>query len=110
MKKRNNRPQKARRRVAKVASTEPMMDNAEHTEPSYTDMLQKAIDMLPPDGYPRPVVLPPPAVVPAKRGTPRRTKGKANYSLDAQSSLSEPKRDMDYWMKVLRDTAVPKSR
>ena len=108
--KRDKSPQKAGRRATKVAPMEPMMDKAEYAEPSYAEMLQEAINMLPPDGYPRPVVLPPPVVAPVKRAPPRRAKDMADYGWDAQSSLSEPERDMDYGSKVLRTTAAPKPR
>ena len=87
------------------------MDRTAYTEPSYADMLQEAINMLPPDGYPRPVVLPPPAVVASvNRAPPWRAEGMADYGWNAQLSLSEPERDKDYWIRVLRDTAVPKPR
>ena len=111
MKNRDNHPQKASRHAAEDAPMEPMMDMAPSAEPSYADMLQEAINMLPPDGYPRPVVLPPPAVAaPAKRVLSRRTESMADYDMEPQFSLSEPERDKDYWIRVLRDTAVPKPR
>ena len=111
MKKRDNHPQKASHHAAEDAPMEPMMDMAPSAEPSYADQLQEFINMLPPDGYPRPVVLPPPAVVaPAKRVPPRRAEGMADYGLDTQLSLAEPEGDKDYWIRVLRDTAVPKPR
>ena len=111
MKNRDNHPQKASRHAAEDAPMKPMIDMAAYAEPSYADMLQEAINMLPPDGYPRPVVLPPPAVAaPVKCVPPRSAEGMANYGWDAQLSLSEPERDKDYWIRVLRDTAVPKPR
>ena len=69
----------------------------EHAEPSYADMLQETVALPPPDGYPRPVILPPPAVAaPAKRrGAPRRAESMADYDMEPQLSLSEPERDKD---------------
>ena len=110
MKNRDNHPQKASRHATEDDPMEPMMDMAPSAEPSYADQLQEVINMLPPDGYPRPVVLPPAVVAPAKRGTPRHAKDMADYGLDTQLSLAEPKRDKDYWIRVLCDTAVPKPR
>ena len=109
MKKHGNHPQETDGRATELAPMEAMMDRTAYADPSYTDMLQEAINMLPPDGYPRPVVLPAVAVS-VKCVPPRSAEGMADYGWDAQLPLSEPERDKDYWIRVLRDTAVPKPR
>ena len=94
MKKRYNHPQKTSHCAAKDAPMESMAGKGKHAKPSYADMLQETVALPPPDGYPRPVIFPPPDVdTSAKRGASRSTESRADYDIEPQLSLSEPERD-----------------
>lgn len=117
MGKRDNRLQRAEFRAAEFvaqkvqaaefAPMELVMSEHENAMPSYADMLRE---------IPRATVsvrtLPPPRRLPvANLGERHRANSLMDYAMEeSQHSFSEPKRDLDYWIRVLRHTAVPKSR
>ena len=116
MGKRDNRLQQAEFRAAEFvaqkvqaaefAPMEPVMSEPENAMPSYADMLREI------PRAPLSVSTPPPArrLPVAKPGDRHLADSLMDYAMESQHSFSEPKRDLDYWIRVLRHTAVPKSR
>ena len=87
--------------AAEFAPMEPVMSEPENAMPSYADMLREI------SPTPLSVSTPPSAcrLAIVRSGSP------VDYAMEeSQHSFSEPKRDLDYWIRVLRHTAVPKSR
>ena len=117
MGKRDNRLQQAEFRAAEFvaqkvqaaefAPMEPVMSEHENAMPSYADMLRE----ISPTPLSARTLLPSRRLPVAKPGVRHRADGLVDYAMEeSQHSFSEPKRDLDYWIRVLRHTAVPKSR
>ena len=93
--------------AAEFAPMEPVMSEPENAMPSYADMLRE----ISPTPLSVRTLPPPPRRLPvAKPGERHLADSFMDYAMESQHSFSEPKRDLDYWIRVLRHTAVPKSR